>query len=61
MCGTGRTFRFSVTRVRTITVGGALLVALVLIVLAALLVDSQAQDREDVRKRFDTAAACRPT
>ena len=31
--------------------------ALVLIVLAALLVDSQAQDREDVRKRFDTAAA----
>ena len=31
--------------------------ALVLIVLAALLADSQAQDREDVRKRFDTAAA----
>jgi hypothetical protein len=45
-----------VTRVRIITVGGALLVGLVLVVLAALLLDSQAQDREDVRKRFNVAA-----
>jgi hypothetical protein len=45
-----------VTRLRTITAGAALLAALVLGVLAYLLANSQSQDREDVRERFDDIA-----
>lgn len=38
------------------TIGAALLVALVLAVFAYVLADAQSQDREDVRKRFDDVA-----
>lgn len=44
------------TRLRTITIAAALLLTLVLGVLAYLLADSQSQDREDARQRFDDVA-----
>ena len=44
------------TRLRTITIGAGLLLALVLGVLAYLLADSQSEDREDARGRFDDVA-----
>jgi hypothetical protein len=45
-----------VTRLRTITIGAALVLALILAVLAYLLAESQSQDREEARNRFDDVA-----
>jgi hypothetical protein len=45
-----------VNRIRALTIGGALLAALILGVLAYLLADSQGQDKEEVEKRFRDVA-----
>jgi hypothetical protein len=45
-----------VNRLRAMTVGGALLAALILGVFAYLIADSQSQDREDVEERFQDVA-----
>ena len=43
-------------RLRAMTIGGALLAALILGVFAYLIADAQSQDREDVEKRFRDVA-----
>jgi hypothetical protein len=45
-----------VNRLRALTIGGALLAALILGVFAYLIADAQSQDREDVEKRFRDVA-----
>jgi hypothetical protein len=41
-----------VNRIRALTIGGALLAALILVVFAYLIADSYSQEKEDVEKRF---------
>jgi hypothetical protein len=45
-----------VNRLRALTIGGALLAALILVVFAYLIADAQSQDKDDVEERFRQVA-----